>query len=83
MGNKVEAQKMLTRLKQEAKKNPFADTPQSMIYAALGEKAEAIAALERGFKRGDDMAVLKTAPWWDALRSDPRYKVLERAVYGN
>src|SRR2546425_313968 len=82
-GNKVEAQKMLTRLKQEAKKNPFADTPQSMIYAALGEKAEAIAALERGFKRGDDMAVLKTAPWWDALRSDPRYKVLERAVYGN
>ena len=54
-----------------------------MIYAALGEKAEAIAALERGFKRGDDMAVLKTAPWWDALRSDPRYKVLERAVYEN
>jgi len=53
---------MLARLKQAAKKNPLADAPQSMIYTALGENAQAIAALERGFKRGDDMAVLKTAP---------------------
>ena len=83
MGNKVEAQKMLAQLKQEAKKSPFADAPQAIIYAALGEKAQAIAALERGFKKGDDMAVLRTAPWWDPLRSDPRYKALERAVYGN
>lgn len=83
MGNKVEAQKMLAELKEMAKKNPFADAPQSMIYAALGERARAIAALERGFKRGDDMAVLRTAPWWDPLRSEPRYKALEREVYGN
>ena len=69
--------------KQEAKKSPFADAPQAIIYATLGEKAQAIAALERGFKKGDDMAVLRTAPWWDPLRSDPRYKALERAVYGN
>ena len=83
MGNKVEAQKMLAQLKQEAKKSPFADAPQAIIYATLGEKAQAIAALERGFEKGDDMAVLRTAPWWDPLRSDPRYKALERAVYGN
>lgn len=83
MGNTLEAQKILAQLKEAAKTSPFADAAQSMIYAALGEQAQAIAALERGFKRGDSLDVLKTAPWWDPLRSDPRYKALERAVYGS
>ena len=82
MGNTLEAQKILAQLKEAAKTNPFADAAQSIIYAALGEEAQAIAALERGFRRGDSLDVLRTAPWWDPLRSDPRFKALERAVYG-
>ncbi len=82
MGDTREAQKILAQLQEAAKTNAFADAAQSIIYTALGEKAQAITALERGFRRGDDMNVLRTAPWWDPLRSEPRFKALERAVYG-
>lgn len=83
LGDRAEARKLLGELKERAEKNPTAETAQAIIYTTLGEKTEAIAALERGRTRGDtDLAFLaRVAPWFDSLRSDPRYQAFERAFY--
>jgi serine/threonine protein kinase len=45
-----------------------------LIYTALSEKDEAFPWLERAYQEHAPwMAYLKAPPWWDNLRSDPRY----------
>lgn len=47
------------------------------IYAQLGDKDNAFANLEHGFEIKDPgMVGLKTDPWLDPLRSDPRFATL-------
>ncbi|HVF47209.1 MAG TPA: tetratricopeptide repeat protein [Pyrinomonadaceae bacterium] len=51
------------------------------IYAALGEKDEALAWLEKGYEeRGFQMQYLKVEPRWDNLRSDARFTGLIRRI---
>lgn len=85
MRDKAEALKMLAQANEAGKRIPAADTAQAIIYAALGDTTEAMAALERGHKRGDvdAAATARNSPWFDSLRSDPRYKAFERGAYGN
>jgi Tfp pilus assembly protein PilF len=50
-------------------------------YARLGEKAEALAWLEKGFQQRDStMMYLKTDPSFDGLRDEPRFVELVRRV---
>jgi tetratricopeptide (TPR) repeat protein len=50
-------------------------------YALIGEKDEAFAWLERGYRERDPlMIVLRTAPYLDPLRSDPRFQDLLRRI---
>ena len=47
------------------------------IYASLGENDEAFKWLDRAYGERDSLlVVLKAAPKWDPLRSDPRFKEL-------
>jgi serine/threonine-protein kinase len=51
------------------------------IYAALGEKDEALRWLEEGYRvRNGNMVLLKVWPAWDPLRSDPRFQDLLRRM---
>jgi serine/threonine protein kinase/tetratricopeptide (TPR) repeat protein len=51
------------------------------IYAGLGEKDRAFELLERGREeRSGSMAYIKVDPFWDNLRSDPRYADLLRRM---
>jgi tetratricopeptide (TPR) repeat protein len=51
------------------------------IYAQLGERDQAFAWLEEAYvKREGMMYLLKTSPWWDPLRDDPRYDDLVRRM---
>lgn len=44
------------------------------IYAGLGEKGEAFLMLEKGYEQHSaSMPYLTIDPFWDAMRSDPRY----------
>jgi serine/threonine-protein kinase len=53
----------------------------AILYAGLGDKDEAIAALERAFAAHDSqMQYLKVEPHYDSLRSDPRFTDLMRRV---
>jgi hypothetical protein len=51
------------------------------IYAGLGEKEEALAWLEEGFKeRSFQLQFLKVDPRFDALRDDPRFANLLQRI---
>lgn len=53
----------------------------AMIYAAVGDKGEAFRWLERAYnERSVWMAFLKVQPWFDPLRSDPRFEDLLRRM---
>jgi len=53
----------------------------AILYAGLGGKDEAIAALERAFAAHDSqMQYLKVEPHYDSLRTDPRFTDLMRRV---
>ena len=50
-------------------------------YAGLGQKQEALEALERAYgERSWNLFGLRMTPWWDSLRDDPRYKDLVRRM---
>jgi len=51
------------------------------IYAGLGEKGEAFRMLEKGYEeRSAGMLYLAIDPFWDGMRSDPRYADLLRRI---
>ena len=51
------------------------------IYAGLGEKDEAFRLLEKGYEeRSAGMPYLAVDPFWDGMRSDPRYADLLRRM---
>jgi tetratricopeptide (TPR) repeat protein len=51
------------------------------IYAGLGDKNEAFRLLEKGYReRSASMPYLVVDPFWDSLRSDPRFQDLIRRV---
>jgi tetratricopeptide (TPR) repeat protein len=51
------------------------------IYAGLGDKDRAFELLEKGFRQhSGNLTYLKPDPFWDSLRSDPRYADLLRRM---
>jgi tetratricopeptide (TPR) repeat protein len=72
MHRKDDARKIFVQLKEELDPYTIAGG-----YVALDEKDEAFAWLEKGFgERSFFMVFLKVDPWWDALRTDPRFQAL-------
>ncbi len=52
------------------------------IYAALNEREEAFHWLEKAYQeRSALMAYTKMDPWFDGLRSDPRFQDLLQRIY--
>ena len=53
----------------------------AFVYAGLGEKEKAVAWLEKAFQeRTIAIVSLKVDPYWDSLRTDPRFADLLRRV---
>jgi hypothetical protein len=53
----------------------------AVLYAALGDKEQAFAALERAYTAHDfQLQYLKVEQHYDILRSDPRFTDLVRRV---
>jgi len=51
------------------------------LYGLLGDKDQAFALLEKAYNERDNMVVLlKVDPYFDPLRSDPRFTDLVRRV---
>jgi TolB-like protein/DNA-binding winged helix-turn-helix (wHTH) protein/Flp pilus assembly protein TadD len=74
-----EAEKLLNDLK--ARSNPGGSLAAEIaaIYAALGDRDQAMNWLEKGFKERFNPGVL-LRPGFDPFRSDPRFKDLQRRI---
>jgi tetratricopeptide (TPR) repeat protein len=66
---------------EELSSRTYVDFYQLAIYAGLGEKDEAFRLLEKGYQeRSARMLYLLIDPFWDNVRSDPRYVDLLRRI---
>lgn len=76
-GNRRDAQKVLEKYKERAKRGPVNSVATARICAALGQNDLAFRWLDKAYQ---DMPMflpwLKVDPEWDSLRSDPRLRAL-------
>lgn len=80
-GQREEARRLLREVKEISTKQYVPETFFAYIYTALGEKAHAFDRLEAAYREHDSTLIgLKTHPWLDPLRSDPRYQDLLKRV---
>jgi TolB-like protein/Flp pilus assembly protein TadD len=52
----------------------------ALTYVGLGDKDQAFNWLETAYRERDTVAMLKAYPFWDSIRSDPRFQDLLRRV---
>lgn len=78
MGNREGALKELKALKRESMHKYLSPGRMALCYAALGEKEEAFAWLQKGLDVYDGMMMWTVDPLFDPLRSDPRFHDLLR-----
>jgi serine/threonine protein kinase len=80
-GRRDDAIKILNELKARSKREFVAADCFALIYAALGDKEQAFAWLEKAYQERSDIIVgMRTARAFDPLRSDPRFNDLLRRV---
>jgi tetratricopeptide (TPR) repeat protein len=79
-GRTVEAQQALARVEEAVRHSPADATPPLLIaYLGLGHKDQAIALLQKAYLAHSNAVVgIKVAPYYDALRGDPRFQDLLR-----
>jgi len=78
-GSKSEAAKLLSDLKKRSNPGYSHASEIAVIYAALGDKDEAMTWLEKGYEERFNPGVL-LRPGFDPLRSDPRFQNLVRRI---
>jgi Flp pilus assembly protein TadD len=74
-----EAAKLLSDLKKRSKPGYSHASEIAVIYAALGDKNQAMHWLENGYEERFNPGVL-LRPGFDPLRSDPRFQELVRRI---
>jgi TolB-like protein/Tfp pilus assembly protein PilF len=82
-GKTDEAQKVLARLREQAKSQYVSPYALAVVLTALGDKAHAIDELEHGYDdTGFYISLIKVDPLFDDLRGDPRFDALVQKVIG-
>ena len=80
-GRRAEAQKALKYLQDLSNQRYVSPYHIAMVYAGLGKRDETFHWLEKAYAdREGRMTVLKLAPEFDGVRSDPRFADLIRRV---
>jgi len=76
-----EARKVLDQLKERSQQTYVQPMWLAAIHAALGEKDQAFDWLQKAYEdRSDGLVYLKVDPFFDRLRSDPRFGDLARRI---
>ncbi len=80
-GNKVEAEKLVHKIENVAKQQYVCNYEISQVYAALGDRDQAMKWLNSGLdQQCDCMIWLQGEPWMEPLRADSRYLDLIKRV---
>jgi TolB-like protein/Flp pilus assembly protein TadD len=82
-GRKSEAEKLLQELQDRDRDEYILPSDFARVHAALGNKDEAFRWLEKAQQERESyMISLRVSPWWDSLRSDPRFDdLVQRMKY--
>jgi len=82
-GKTDEAQKILARLREQAKSQYISPYAFAVVLTALGDKARAIDELEHNYDdTGFYISLIKVDPLFDDLRGDPRFEALVQKIAG-
>jgi tetratricopeptide (TPR) repeat protein len=81
-GQRDEAQKILARLTEEAKSRYVSGYSMALMFMGLGDKGQAIDALERAYREGagNDLFTIRVDPMLDDLRGQPRFEALAEKI---
>ncbi len=80
-GRRREAEEIVQRFKDLRKTQYVLSYRLASLYAALGDKDEAFAELDRAYNERDwQLQRIKVDPFWDSLRDDPRFKSILRRM---
>jgi TolB-like protein/Tfp pilus assembly protein PilF len=80
-GKHSEARRLLDELEKTVKRQYVPAVYLAAIYAALGNKDQSIAWTRKAYEeRSDYLVYLRTEPWADTLRSDPRFQKLSQLI---
>jgi TolB-like protein/DNA-binding winged helix-turn-helix (wHTH) protein/Flp pilus assembly protein TadD len=79
-GNRAEAEKLLGELRSLDPQNPGTSIGLAFLYAALGNTDEAFVWLEKSARERMGVIMIKVQPYFDSLRSDPRFVAIERSI---
>jgi tetratricopeptide (TPR) repeat protein len=80
-GRRMEARKILDVLSEQARRKYVSAGTFPVLYFLLGDKVQAFALLNKSYDDRDNLVVLlKVDPYFDPMRSDPRFAVLLRRV---
>jgi TolB-like protein/Tfp pilus assembly protein PilF len=84
-GQREEAQRILSRLGEEAKSRYVHAYSFALTYLALGHKERAIDEMERAYgeRAGSDVLAIKVDPMVDELRGHPRFEALVQKVFAS
>ena len=82
MGRREEAVQALSTLEELGKHQYVEAYYRALLYISLGQKDQALAALEQSYaeRDGDDIGVIKVDPLLDSLHGDPRFEALVQKV---
>jgi TolB-like protein/Flp pilus assembly protein TadD len=83
-GNKAEAMKILDQLAALSKQRYVSAFNFALVYLGLGEKNQTLYFLEKTYEDRDSysIAFIKVQPFFDPLRSDPRFEALVEKIFG-
>ena len=80
-GEKVKARQFLNDLLRQSKEKDLNPAQTAQIYSLLGEKDKAFEWLERAYEqRSAGIPTTKVGPFYDNLRSDPRFTALLKRI---
>ena len=81
-GRQDEAQKILAHLREEAKSRYVSGYSMALMFMGLGDKEQAIDALERAYREGagNDLFTIRVDPMLDDLRGQPRFEALAEKI---
>jgi len=82
VGQRDEAQKILARLTEDSKSRYVSGYSMALMFMGLGDKEQAIDALERAYREGagNDLFTIRVDPMLDDLRGQPRFEVLAEKI---
>ena len=80
-GKKAEVKQVLDQLQEQSKQHPVAPYNLAWVYAAMGDKDQAMALLEKSYEQRSFYTVLLGVdPKFDNMRGDPRFQALIKRI---